>query len=506
MTTRHERKQHAGGGLHLRASVSSAGRVEAQRAIGQRRGRRIGWIRRALLTADAVGFAIGFLVAEWYEAKRGGSGPAGSLSVPQEGFFFALALPFWLWLNKLNGLYSRLDERADHFGFDEFAKIFNVVVTGTWLLFVAATLTHLARPDVYKLLIFSFATLFAVPVCRSVARARYRLSPSRIQNALIVGADPVGVLIGSKIANHPELHLRVVGYIDAIDPAQSEVPILGSLDGLSELIDRRGIDRLIIGFGQYGHQEILDLVRSLHETDVQVDVVPRLFEVVDPDMLIHSVEGLALLSVPPLHLSAVSRGLKRSLDIVVAGLGLLALAPVFAVVAILIRSESEGPVFFRQVRIGEDGQPFRIFKFRSMVADAEERKAELAPRNAHLARDSRMFKVVDDPRITRVGRVLRRFSLDEAPQMLNVLEGDMSIVGPRPLIPEEHQFVQSWARRRLRIKPGITGPWQVMGRSSISFDEMVKLDYRYVMHWSLWRDMRLIARTIPVVIRGRHAV
>jgi exopolysaccharide biosynthesis polyprenyl glycosylphosphotransferase len=332
------------------------------------------------------------------------------------------------------------------------------------------------------------------------------VAPSRIQNALIIGADPVGALIGAKIANHPELHLRVIGYIDDVDPASAAVPVLGSLEGLSDLIERHGIDRLIVGFGRYGHGQILDLVRSLHETDLQVDVVPRLFEVIDPDMLIHSVEGLPLLSVPPLNLSPLAQGLKRALDVALAGIGVIVLAPVFTVIAILIRVESRGPIFFRQVRIGEDGQPFRIYKFRSMVPDAEALKTELENRNDHRDRDARMFKISDDPRITRVGRVLRRYSLDETPQLLNVLEGDMSMVGPRPLIPEEHEFVQNWARRRLRIKPGITGPWQVLGRSSISFDEMVKLDYRYVMHWSLWGDVRLIARTVPVVIRGRHAV
>ncbi len=475
-------------------------------AIGERRERRIGKIRRALLLADVLAFAVGFLAAQIYEAT---SAPraSGSLSLDTEVLLFVLSIPWWIWLVKLNGLYGRLDEKADHVSFDEISKFFNVVATGTWVLFLIATATHFARPDGYKLVFFFVFTFLALPVFRATARAfQRRASSSRVQNVLIVGADAVGALIARKIANHPELQLRVLGHIDSIDPDSTILPIVGSLDGISELIERLRVDRLIVGFGAYGHDDILNLVRSLHETEVQLDVVPRLFEVIDPDMLIHSVEGLPLLSVPPLRLSATSTALKRVLDVTLASLGLIVMSPLFLVIAILIRLDSKGPIFFRQVRMGEGGRPFRIYKFRSMSADAEARKSELASRNDHIDLDPRMFKISDDPRITRVGKVLRRYSIDEMPQLLNVLHGEMGMVGPRPLIPEEHEYVQNWARRRLRIKPGITGPWQVMGRSSISFEEMVKLDYNYVMHWSLWRDVRLIARTIPVVVNGRNAV
>jgi exopolysaccharide biosynthesis polyprenyl glycosylphosphotransferase len=478
----------------------------SREAIGERRGHRLGWIRRALVLADVCAFIIGFAGAQLYEVLSGGSKRGGSLPVYQEALLFLAALPWWIWLAKVHGLYRRLDERADRLGLDEFAKIFNVVATGTWILFVVAALTHSVHPDIYKLMTFALVTITALPLCRSVARARYRLSPSRIQKVLIVGADEVGALIAKKIANHPELHLQVVGHVDSIDPSTSSLPIVGSLDGISDLITELGVDRLIVGFGEYGHNDILNLVRSLHETDVQIDVVPRLFEVIDPDMLIHSVEGLALLSVPPLHLSGIATTLKRALDIALAATGMLIFAPVFITIAVLIRIDSKGPILFRQVRMGEGARPFHIYKFRSMVENAEALKPTLVSMNDHVDHDPRMFKIAGDPRVTRIGRVLRRYSLDETPQLLNVLRGEMSMVGPRPLIPEEHEFVETWARRRVRIKPGITGPWQVMGRSSIPFDEMVKLDYRYVMHWSLWRDVRLIARTVPVVLRGRHAV
>jgi lipopolysaccharide/colanic/teichoic acid biosynthesis glycosyltransferase len=179
------------------------------------------------------------------------------------------------------------------------------------------------------------------------------------------------------------------------------------------------------------------------------------------------------------------------------------LAPVFGMLALLIKRDSPGPVFFRQERMGVDDKTFRIFKFRTMAADADERKPEYAHLNRHARNggDPRMFKVHDDPRVTKFGRFLRRYSLDELPQLINVLKGEMSLVGPRPLILDEHNHVGDWARKRLDLRPGITGLWQVLGRSEIPFGEMTQLDYLYVTNWSLWNDVSLILRTLPAVLR-----
>jgi len=211
------------------------------------------------------------------------------------------------------------------------------------------------------------------------------------------------------------------------------------------------------------------LVRSLEDLNVQIDIVPRLFEFVEPGLEIHTVGGLPLIGLPPLRLSRSSRPLKRTTDLALTLPALAVLAPVFALLALLIKLDSPGPVLFRQVRMGAAGRTFRIFKFRSMYVDADERKHEVAHLNRHLAPggDPRMFKIVGDPRVTRVGRRLRRFSLDELPQLLNVLAGQMSLVGPRPLILDEDQHVERWARQRMNLKPGVTGLWQVLGRSEI---------------------------------------
>ena len=191
----------------------------------------------------------------------------------------------------------------------------------------------------------------------------------------------------------------------------------------------------------------------------------------------------------------------------IASLGLIVSAPLFVLIAAMIKQDSRGPVFFRQVRMGRQDETFRIFKFRTMVVDADERKSEFAHLNEYAknGNDVRMFKIANDPRVTRLGRFLRRYSLDELPQLINVLKGEMSLVGPRPLILEEDQHVEQWARQRLDLKPGMTGPWQVLGRNDIPFDEMVKLDYLYVTNWSLRRDFGLIANTFPIAFGKRAA-
>ena len=234
---------------------------------------------------------------------------------------------------------------------------------------------------------------------------------------------------------------------------------------------------------------------------VQVDIVPRLFEVVGSRAAVYSLEGTPLLGLTPPVLGASHRIAKRAMDISGAIFGLVVLSPLFLATAIAIRMNGEGPIFFRQIRIGRGQKPFTIIKFRTMVPDAEERKAEVAHLNAHFGLgDARMFKIPDDPRQTQVGRFLRKYSIDEFPQLWNVLCGQMSLVGPRPLIPHEHQFVNDWGLRRLDLTPGLTGLWQVCGRSEVTFSQMLVLDYLYVTNWSLWGDIKLILRTVPALM------
>jgi len=280
--------------------------------------------------------------------------------------------------------------------------------------------------------------------------------------------------------------------------------MLGPSENLPDIIERFDIDRIVIASPAESHDRVLERLRAVAELRVHIDIVPTLNEVVSPRVDVHAVEGLPLIGLPSFALTQTQRRLKRAMDVLLSFTGLVLLAPVFALLAILIKVDSRGPIFFRQVRMGARDKPFEMLKFRTMTVDADARKEEVAHLNKHAAPggDARMFKIAGDPRVTRVGRFIRRYSLDELPQLVNVLKNEMTLVGPRPLILEEDQYVAEWARKRLELKPGMTGLWQVLGRNEIPFHDMVQLDYLYVTSWSLWRDCLLLLRTVPLMLNG----
>ena len=472
--------------------------------------RRRGWlVRRMLLAADLLGLGIAFIAAQLLL----GLDPSAPnpVDATMEWVLFFGTLPAWIVVAKLYGLYERDEERTDHSTVDDMRDVFHMVTVGAWVLVLAAWLTGLARPDIIKLALFwAFAIAF-ITLGRATARTFCRSRITYQQNAVIVGAGEVGQLVGRKLLQHPEYGINLVGFVDAEPkerrPDLEHLTLLGPPERLATIIRLFDIERVLIAFSNESHDSTLQLIRSLKDLDVQIDIVPRLFDIVGTEIGIHTVEGLPLLGLRPLRLSASSQLLKRGMDVCLAGLGLLLLAPTFALVALAIKLESPGPVFFRQERMGTGGRTFRILKFRTMTADAEERKGEVAHLNKHAKNggDPRMFKIAADPRVTTVGHYLRRFDLDEFPQLLNVIRGEMSLVGPRPLILIEDVHVQDWARNRLNLRPGMTGVWQVLGRSEIPFEEMTKLDYLYVTNWSLVSDLKLIGRTIPAILKRRAA-
>ena len=468
--------------------------------------RRRGWlVRRVLLLADVLGLLAAFLFAEWITLRH--SVP-GSLDTREDILAFVISVPGWIVVAKLYGLYDHDEERTDHSTADDFAGVFHMLTVCTWTFALVAHLSGLVHPTLPKLGIFWAAGVVVISTFRASGRAIARRNPTYLQNTVVVGAGDVGQLIAKKLLQHPEYGINLIGFIDANPKERREdlghLALLGGTERLPAIVRLFDVERVIIAFSNEPHEETLDLLRSLKDLDVQIDIVPRLFELVSPGVGVHTVEGLPLVSLPPLRLARSSKLLKRTMDVVLALIGLVVLLPIFIAVAIAIRLETPGPIFFRQVRMGSRDHTFQILKFRTMVVDADAQKAEMAHLNRHLAigGDPRMFKIADDPRTTRVGRFLRRYSVDELPQLANVLIGHMSLVGPRPLILEEDQHVSDWGRSRLNLKPGITGPWQVLGRSDIPFGEMVKLDYLYVTGWSVWGDLKLIFRTLPVLARA----
>jgi exopolysaccharide biosynthesis polyprenyl glycosylphosphotransferase len=467
-----------------------------------------GWlVRRALLVADIVGLIASLFLSQALFTNR--STLLERLTPSPKWLLFLVALPAWVVAAKLYRLYDRDEERTDHSTVDDVVGVFHLVTVSVWVAYGLGHATGLFKPDLLKTTAFWAFAIVLIPLARCAARAICRRRREYVQNAIIVGAGNVGQLVARKYLQHPEYGINLIGFVDDMPRERrddlGDLTMLGSQAELPELVKTYAVERVLIAFSNEPEEQLLDLVRSLRESNVQIDIVPRLFEVVPPNIGIHGVEGLPLVNLPPFRMARSSLYLKRALDIVVSLAALVVLSPLFAVVAVLIKLDSRGPVFFRQTRMGANDRTFAMLKFRTMDADADARKHEIAHLNKHLrpGGDSRMFKVPDDPRVTRVGRVLRRYAIDELPQLINVLKGEMSLVGPRPLILDEDQHVHDWARSRLRLQPGMTGPWQVLGRANIPFQEMVTLDYFYVTSWSMLNDLRLLLQTVPAVARTR---
>jgi exopolysaccharide biosynthesis polyprenyl glycosylphosphotransferase len=456
-------------------------------------------MRRVLLTSDVAALVIAVFAAHAVFAT---SAPEDASNL----LITLVALPAWVVGAKLFALYDLDAAGPAHSTVDELTRIF---LLSTVTLFLSTQLANLRGEPLRGVGALWLLTIALVAGLRVAARAVSRRRAAYAQRTVIAGAGDIGQLVARKILRHREYGIDLVGFVDARPKDLAEplrrVPILGGPEALAEIVRTQRIERVIVAFSDDGHDSLLALVRSLCDSRVHIDIVPRLFDVVGPRATIHSLEGLPLVGLPVPRLSRSSALLKRTFDLVGAGVGLLLLLPLFAVVALAIKLDSKGPVFFRQTRIGSGTVPFTIYKFRTMVQNADELKSQLVHLNKHFADggDPRMFKIPSDPRCTRVGTILRRYSIDELPQLINVVKGDMTLVGPRPLIPEEHAFVDGWAKRRSQLKPGVTGLWQVLGRDDIPFAEMVTLDYLYVVDWSLLGDIKLVLQTIPVLFRHR---
>jgi len=465
--------------------------------------RRRGWlVRRFLVTADIAGLLLAFAIAELIVVGPG----SGRFDVLTETLAFIATLPGWVLVTRLYGLYSQDDQRTNHTTTDEVANVFNMVTVCTWLFFAVSWVSGAAHPAVPKLLLFWLFAAALVPLARTTGRWAARRSQAFLQNTVIVGAGDVGQTIAEKLRRHPEYGVNVVGFVDREPKEQREslgdLTILGPPNDLESIVRTHDVERVIIAFSRVSHEEVLSLIRSLKDAFVQVDIVSRYYELVGPSTGISTVEGIPVLCLPPRALGSSAKLMKRALDIVLSLVALALLMPVFLVVMLAIFLDSRGPILFRQPRIGAGGKTFEIFKFRTMIPEAEELKDAVAHMSLHADGDDRMFKIADDPRVTRLGHVLRKASIDELPQLLNVLRGEMSLVGPRPLIPSEDVRVEDWGRERLSLRPGMTGLWQVLGRSEIPFEEMVRLDYLYVTNWSLWQDLRLMCGTVPAMLKG----
>ncbi len=328
-----------------------------------------------------------------------------------------------------------------------------------------------------------------------------------MRNALIIGSGEVGKHLALKLKKHQSFGLNPVGFLDD-DPLYAgfeekelvDLHVLGGFDDVERVIRDQRVGKVIVAFSGVSHEQLLNLSATCSNLGVECSIVPRMFEVITDDVKITEVGGIPLIRLRKKSISRFSRFLKAVEDYWLALTALLFVWPIMLATAIAIKLDTPGPVLFRHKRIGRNGVPFDCFKFRSMVCNAEEMQAQLVEEDED-SEDWLCWKLKDDPRVTKVGRFIRRFSIDELPQIFNVLAGQMSMVGPRPHIQEEVDSYKEWHTLRLNVKPGITGIWQVSGRSDLPFDEMVKLDLYYIERWSLWQDCKIVLRTIAAVLR-----
>jgi exopolysaccharide biosynthesis polyprenyl glycosylphosphotransferase len=417
-----------------------------------------------------------------------------------------LAVPGWLAIFAAYGLYENDSVRISVASFDEVRDVFHAMLAGSLVLLIVSQGVRFAAGwwiySAVEAALFVGTALVLVPTARGAIRSWVFPRVMRARRTLIMGSGPEATLVHGKITAHPEYGLEVVGVLDNRD-VDGSGPVIGNPQDIADLIDDLEVDRVLLASSIADHERMLDLLRNARRPDVQVSIVPRYFEIFTSNALLDDVEGMPVVTLPPMRLGRSSRLLKRAFDVVLAGTVLLVLSPLLAAIAIAIKLDSRGPVIYRQPRRGRNGSTFSIAKFRTMHDGAEARRRDVLHLNEV---DGPLFKVKrGDPRVTRIGGFLRRNSLDELPQLWNVVRGDMSLVGPRPFVVYEADQITGWAARRLDTTPGITGLWQVLGRNDIPFDEMVKLDYIYVTNWSLWWDLKILCQTIPVVLGKRGA-
>jgi exopolysaccharide biosynthesis polyprenyl glycosylphosphotransferase len=418
----------------------------------------------------------------------------------------SLALPL-LWVVSV-WLAGGYDSRFIGVGSDEFRRILNAGVCLTAVVAIVSFASHADLARGYVVLALPILTTLDL-----IARfgLRKRLHRSRRQGncmlkVVVVGHPDVAADLAAELRRESHHGLSVVAacVVGPEQPTEIDgIPVIGGLGNVTTAVQQFGADTVaVLACPEMSGARLRDLAWALEKTGTDLCVAPALLDVAGPRTTIRPAAGLPLLHMDHPEFTGARRLVKEAFDRVLASAAVLLLAPLFVVVAVAIKLGDGGPALFRQTRVGKDGRAFTVRKFRTMVVDAEARKAQLVLLNET---GGVLFKMRKDPRVTRVGEWLRRYSLDELPQLINVVRGDMSLVGPRPPLPDEVAKYPDHVRRRLAVKPGITGLWQVNGRSDLSWDESVRLDLRYVENWSLMLDLQILWKTLSAVARGSGA-
>jgi exopolysaccharide biosynthesis polyprenyl glycosylphosphotransferase len=447
--------------------------------------------RRLLLVADMLAATVSLLLVVAF-GPSDSVGPAAILVIP------AIAL-----ICKISGLYDRDEFLVTKTTLDEAPALFTLATLFTLAAFLGGEQLvsgGFGRSEAMTLWILLFVSLLGF---RYVARRTASLLTDD-ERCIIVGSASSANWLATKLARSHRARAEVAGRVSLCpeDDDSGAVAKLGDLASLPRLLSEHRIDRAFVAPGRNDPEdEVLMAIRILKRNGVYVSMLPSPFEVVGAAVEFDEVEGATLLGVRRHGLTRSSRLVKRAFDMAVSSAALLIFSPLMGLIAVAIKLDSQGPVFFRQPRMGTDDEPFEICKFRTMVDGADAQRAGLAERNEA---GGGLFKIEADPRITKLGKLLRRTSLDELPQLINVVKGDMSLVGPRPLVLDEDIRIEGMDRVRLLVPPGLTGMWQILGSARIPMDEMVKIDYLYGANWSLWLDVKILVRTVPFVLARRR--
>ncbi len=476
------------------AAVVVERRLSATAPAARKPIRRDAMFRRLLAVADLVAAAGGLGALAWVSGR-----PIEPVTL--------LTLPLIILVAKLSGRYDHDEVVLRKSTLDEIPQLLALAACFSLIWSLAAYLVGVRlHLDGAGVAVLWGATAAFLIFCRSGARILGQLSapPERV---LIVGSAGARKRLAQSLHSDPGARIELAGFLPLEDERRTHSDWGPRsrrrrelrFDDLGKIVGERDVDRVLLIPTSAGNETMLDAISATTALGVKVSIVPRLFEVVGSAVEFDSVGGVTVLGVRKAGLSRSSRAIKRGLDLVGSGIGLLVLAPFGALIAIAIKLDSPGPVFFRQPRVGRDGRIFQMIKFRSMIDGAEAQRAALESMNE----TEGIFKLSDDPRVTRVGRLLRRSSVDELPQLINVLISEMSLVGPRPLISDEDRLVEGRHRERLHLAPGMTGPWQVLGPTRPPLSEMVKTDYLYAANWSLWGDLKILLRTVTHVTGQR---
>jgi exopolysaccharide biosynthesis polyprenyl glycosylphosphotransferase len=420
----------------------------------------------------------------------------------------SLIVPAWLILFALFRLY---DPHVLFGGTQEYARLFNATALGALGLVVVGFFVRDDGVISRGWLVLSSALAFLlVAVARTCVRTAVFMLRARghlLSPALVVGANEEGQALADQLRHWQTSGLDVVGsvVVDELSDRTglADCPTLGVMSDLDRLVAEHHIEELIVAPTALSRNQLVELFRKYGVSSaINVRLSSGLFEVMTTGLEVKELGYVPLISVRTARIQGLDAVLKRLLDIAVALPGLIVLAPIFAVIAVAIKLDSRGPVFYRRRVLGSGGRAFDAYKLRTMVTDGEQLLDQDPGLRAQLAREG---KLRNDPRVTRLGRAMRRFSVDELPQLVNVLRGQMSLVGPRMISPSEMAEYGKWGMNLVTVKPGLTGLWQVSGRAEVPYQERVRLDMHYIRNWSIWLDLQLLLRTIPAVLRGKGA-